>query len=276
MALEARQIINEQMPERIRQSVNGDTGERWYKIDGVYVLEETANPDQPVLGLPQIGEPWSENRSDLLVTEVECNWWTHDKEAASGERVAGCVKARVNYGTDEATGGGTILPPPKPKDDTTKWTSYTTSLRSQQILYGYVPGGALNPRPINNGKGMNIEVGTVNIEVVVHYKEDHKLNLAPMLALANPPAVNDKKVTLPALWGGKIKLVFEPGQLLYKGHQAEMVDAEDGKRVLQVRHLMEAADTFIYEWQLEDAAGKATNQIVRVNPYQADSFDGLW
>ena len=219
MALTATQVIDRDMPEKLVRDINGDTGERWYRVEGVNAIDEIGSSNEPVSGLPKLEEAWSENESELVVVRILPEWWSYSKET-----IGGVVKVKVEYATSEASGGGTIVPAPRPKNETTKWTSYTTSQQSQQILYGYIPGGGINPEPINNGKGMNIEIGVLNIEVVVHYREDHNLILAPLLALANPRKVNENVVELPPLWGGKIKLTFQPGELLYLGHQAEMVE----------------------------------------------------
>lgn len=277
MTLTATQIINGEMKEKIRRSARGDSGERWYKVEGVYDIAEIGNDEVQINGLPGIGDSWSEIEKELICTEIDPEWWAFPKEDAStGGSVGGVVKVRVTYGNDDPAGGGTIVPPPKPKNETTKWSSYTTSLRGQQILYGYIPDGPINPTPINNGSGTTIEIGVVNIEVVVHYKPEYELQIGPLLELANPPKVNENDVELPPLWGAAIKLKFRPGELLYLGHQAEMVETSEGKKVLQVRHQLQAAKDFLYRWQKNDANGKATSTVIAVNPYLKDRFEGLW
>lgn len=269
MALTATQVIDRDMPEKFVLDVNGDTGERWYRVEGVNAIDEIDT--EQVSGLPKKLDSWSESKSDLVVVRITPDWWAYPKET-----IGGVVKVKVEYATSEASGGGTIVPPPKPKNEATKWTSYTTSLRGQQILYGYIPDGPINPTPINNGSGTTIEIGVVNVEVVVHYKPEHELQIGPLLELANPPKVNVNDVELPPLWGAAITLKFRPGELLYLGHQAEMLETSEGKKVLQVRHQLQAAKDFLYRWQKNDANGKATSTVIAVNPYLAERFEGLW
>lgn len=272
MTLRATKVTDrDAMREQLVKTNGVYSGRAYYKVSGVQNLEDVEV--ESVEGLPKERQAWSESLPECVVTSRTSDWWTFPKEG-----VDGVALVLIQYGV--APEDRFTQRPPEPEKETDQWTEYNIGLESQTIYEGYrddangVP--FKYPYPINNGQGMNINIGVPELRVVTHLPlNTRSLDVARYLDLSSPPKVNsDARLKLPPLWDTKLQLEFAVGELLYVTHAISRV-----KEFIQVTHVLRAARDHWVRWQPLDAAGKliADERMVRVvQPYKGAPFRGLW
>lgn len=246
MSINVTQIRSTQFNERITRSSRGDTGVREYLIEGATSMEEVALAAS-VPGLPSQGDPWSPaiEAAGLLCVSIDFGWFTTHRD---GEAL-GRIKATVNYGPPEFS---VLNNEAAPTDPGQRWTECDLDYVSQQVMFANVLGTQIPiPEPINNGRGVDIRIGLLNMTVCKTYAKNAVPQVAPFLALVRPPMVNAMPFTTPPLWGHDGGFEFAAGQLLYQGFK---ITSQNGLKV--VRHSLLASENWNVEWTVEDAKGQ--------------------
>lgn len=237
---------------------------RSYIIAGTGDLEVAANAP----GLPRVGDAWGPG-VDLYAASVRVR-------PIGG---ANC-RAEVLYRSPDPAGDREPKPPRSPADSYTQLESGTTGIN---VLYAWNAIG--NPNfgsppdfgPINGGRGIPDDRGTLSARVVRYFTNPAEFDLARLVALASDGAVNDAALTLPPV-AGLFPVTLAAGQAKYVGFEGpELAAAPPAApvRLYKVVHRLALDFDHIARYTESDVSGGASiGRAVHLSPRR--SFAGLW
>ena len=261
--MEARLIINKDEAEEVLQETSaGWRGTRTWLVN-------TSNTTKAMRadGLPELGDPWSDDMPDLKVvrrgpTRSKGGW----DDEVSGR--VGTIYVPVEYETPRLSGRFT------PASEADVWTEVSVqvdTLRRQYPVERLSPGGG-EITPILNGDGIDTQGLSIFLNVHSFWRADRDIPWDIMLRLGYPECkTNDRPVTVPNIMHSGRSRVFDVGQLLFLGPQS----MEQVGEFLEIVWNIRAAANFEFLWQSEDDKGNAAQQY-RDRIYERDSFAGLW
>lgn len=266
-------------PEKIERTTSGSTGQRHYKIN-TRVVEEMLGAE----GLPKIGDPWSPSLPGLKVVTQDFGVIGGVPDQVNDTR--GWGYCNVRYSTDGLAGS---TPPVFPGYAYTLFrpavSAVTALFDARRALEGasppfeFVQGRATdlaNPAmraPMNNGRGVQVPVGSTQIIVVKYYSNVDAIDMARLLRLQRRQYVNLENVSTPPVQGGTQGFTFDKGELRFTSFD---MDFDRGLTALAI--YLEGAPDHLFDWSPEDQDG---NSIDNVGPYAnvlfpAEDFSGLW
>lgn len=258
-------------PEELEELPRGWIGKRWYRIEG---LDQFAA--SRATGLPVMNQPWSDSFRGLKVVSRRIRRIGGVEEASPN--YGGWTSAEISYATPDASGS---TPIPELNRAYSQWQgaqeaitrNFDARVNPPAGFVALEPPGGPFPTPItaiNNGKGVQVGVGTARLLVhkwvrgvdvpITRMMELHRVMALNSDAVQAPPMVNDTRT-----WN------FAAGQLQY----LEFDIQPDGE-LTKITHVLGAAPDFFYRWQPEDENGDAAGPIETNAVYVAAAFAGLW
>jgi hypothetical protein len=260
----SKQVISiDKFREELSDGGQAPTGTRVYKVSNISTLELSLI--KAVDGLPKIGSSWSSDFSTLYAISRRAEWLTVPRDGES----LGVAKVTVSYGIDQMVSLSEQASPRRPGD---LWSTYKTGSISQVLMYGkdiFTNSRYVNS-PINNGQGVQVDIGIAVVTVSKAYKEDVHIPVGNYLTKMRPPKINQFPLEIPSLWGKRNKLSFDKGELLYKGHT---IEAQNG--LVIVTHEMWGSDDWTLTWTVENDEGRPIASSF-CNIYDYADFGDLW
>lgn len=245
-------------------------GKRWYRIEGRQEVRS-----MQAIGLPRQRELW-EGFRDLRV--VKRRFFDIGGVFDTTAQYGGWCGCEIDYATPSLSGRAV----PELNKSYAEWQSaHETITRNYDVRVNppagfdiiLPPGVPITPiAPINNGKGVQISVGT--IRVLVHkWMQGNGINplLPRILELHRFQLLNSDAVTVPPEINDTQTYTFQRGQLQYM----EFHRQPDGE-FIKVTHVLAASPDFFYRWQPEDEHGDAAGEIVTNVVQLGKPFAGLW
>lgn len=258
-------------PEELEELPRGWTGRRWFRIEG---LDQFAA--SRASGLPVMNDPWSDAFRGLKVVRRTFRRMGGVENATPN--YGGWTSCEVGYATPDASGS---TPIPQLNRAFSQWQGAQESITRNfdarvNTPPGFIalepPGGPF-PTPINainNGKGVQVGVGTARL-LVTKWVRGADVEIARMMSLHRAQALNSDDVVAPPMLNDPRTWDFAPGQLQY----LEFDIQPDGE-FTKVTHVLGVAPDFFYRWQPEDENGDASGPIETNSVYVAAEFLGLW
>lgn len=284
MPLTVRRILGSSSSLGIEPPVVTQTPQGWSAVD--YWVVDTSDVVAAVsaAGAPRVGLAFDALPGvvGLKCVKVDARVVGGVPSATAGEP-GGVTVFRCEYSTPGggtgAGGNGNNAGEPEPGLGVKYSAIGFRSGTVQQYSYNTdpVPGEPEDPE-WNNGRGIPVEVGSVELVVTTHHKpEAWTLQVMPrVVALATARAINDAVVRLPGFVGSEqYTLDFTPGQLRYGGASVESVRSVEGEALLRVRHAIDAAPDFKVRWRNVDYLGRPYGAVSYVTPYPAMDFGGV-
>jgi len=264
MAIVATQIreANGTYRESFEDGPGGYVGLREYLVSGASTLAEAVTG--AVSGLPARGDPWSVDYPGCQALTRKAEWIVVNR---IGEAL-GRIKVSVPYGPPNFA---SVSDNPAPTRAGQTWSEYGIGTISQPVMYGFNVGTTTHLNaPIDNGRGVNLDVGILVLKVSKAYAPNAAIPISQFLGLMRPSKVNDHDIVVPSPFGRTNALAFTAGQLLYKSHAIELRNS-----LTIVTHELWASEDWLYSWVQESEDGEPLARNT-VEIYEKASFAGLW
>lgn len=277
MPIEARIITDKAVaaPPRLVQRVGGLFGEINYWVPTRGFANVLA-----ASGLPAIGDPWPQGGvNNPLFGCSSITYADHEgvPNATLGEP-GGATIVTATWETPQFGGGGN---PVSNESYTIVETREATEIRRSDVRNrpGQFP---FDPFPINDGKGVPVQVGHVFAKVVtfrtpLQYTQSYER----MIRLANAHALNSGAVTLPRVLGTtNAQMTFPVRSVQYTGFEVDASTNVDGEERIKVVHVLRLAKAGDFDAVSPLTGGNGqflSTSAVRTNwVYDDDNFGGLW
>ena len=250
-------IDNQEHPTRFRSSGNGFEGERWYRVD-TDQADRAIDPAQSP-GVPVREESWSAGQ----YASCQCYSVEAQRQAGrdQGTRVGHCW-VRASYATPSDS--FEIFP----TEPGSKWTEVVAGQTSQNINYGLLPS---ENNPINNGDGLNINVGLIQYIVTRNWPVSYLTDLTRLNTLQTGQLFNDAAIVLPPVLGTTAALSLQAKEAQFVGFDPQVVG-----RSLRIRYTLSVGLSPRYSWRKKKPDGGYISSVLSATTYKSASFAGLW